>query len=116
LGVALLALGLAGQTLHLLAAGPTAESEEAWRTSPFHGVPNAATGKPIPCVCRYREREFRVGEKACIAVPSGSYTARCDLAQNNTSWVPTGEPCTVSWRSRPLSTPAIEPAEASRKS
>ncbi len=76
---------------------PTA-TEEAWRTSPFHGVVNDANGKPIPCICRYREQEFRLGDKVCLQTPSGAVLVRCDLMQNNTSWVPTNESCTISLR------------------
>ena len=71
---------------------------EAWRTSPFHGALDGATGNPIPCLCRYRDRKFNLGDKVCLATPNGVMLARCDLAQNNTSWVPTDEACTMSWR------------------
>ncbi len=73
-------------------------TQEAWRGSPFHGAINGATGKPIPCICRYREQEFRLGDKVCLQTPSGAVLVRCDLMQNNTSWVPTDESCTISWR------------------
>ena len=75
---------------------PTPLIQEAWRSSPFHGAINGATGNPIPCICRYREREFKLGEKVCLSTPNGTVLARCDLAQNNTSWVPTTEQCTIS--------------------
>ena len=80
------------------AAEPKPAIEEAWRTSPFHGAISGTTGKPIPCICRHREREFKLGEKVCLATPYGTVLARCDMAQNNTSWVPTEEPCTISER------------------
>jgi hypothetical protein len=85
--------------LTLAAASLTAQSAppgEAWRTSPFHKVINEATGKPIPCVCRYRDRKFQVGEAVCMQTHLGVLITRCDLHLNNTSWVPTNEPCTVS--------------------
>lgn len=69
---------------------------EAWRSSPFHGVPNAATGNKIPCVCVYRGRDYRLGELICMNTHVGTVIARCDLNLNNTTWAPTEEPCTVS--------------------
>ena len=77
---------------------------EAWRTSPFHGVPNAATGKNIPCVCVYRGKEYRLGEAVCMNTHVGTVVTRCDLSLNNTTWAPTTEPCNISRRT-PLSGP-----------
>ena len=77
-------------------AAPNAASEEAWRTSPFHGAINGATGQPIPCLCRFREKMFKLGERVCMQTPNGIVLARCDLMQNNTTWVPTTEHCTIS--------------------
>ena len=70
---------------------------EAWRSSPFHGAISGATGQPIPCLCRFRERKYHLGEMVCMQTPDGVRLVRCDLAQNNTSWVPTTEQCTISW-------------------
>ena len=53
-------------------------------------------GRVIPCRCRFGGQEFRVGEEVCMSTPSGVVLARCDLLQNNTSWVPMHTPCTVS--------------------
>ena len=83
------------------AAGGVAVAEtpapgEAWRSSPFHGVPNAATGNKIPCVCVYRGRDYRLGESICMNTHVGTVITRCDLSLNNTTWAPTTEPCTVS--------------------
>lgn len=69
---------------------------EAWRTSPFHGVTNEATGRPIPCLCRFRGQDYRLGDAVCMTTHVGTVIARCDLSLNNTTWVPTGEPCTLS--------------------
>ena len=85
-------------------AEPIAAGVEAWRTSPFHGVISEATGKPIPCLCRYRDRYFKLGERVCMSTPNnGVVVTRCDLFLNNTSWVPTEEQCTISFRSLPQS-------------
>jgi hypothetical protein len=69
---------------------------EAWKSSPHHGVLNGATGKPIPCVCRFKGQDFRLGAAVCMNTHVGTVIARCDLMLNNTSWVPTDEPCVVS--------------------
>lgn len=71
---------------------------EAWKTSPFHGAINGATGKPIPCVCRFQGRDFRLGASVCMQTHVGVVIARCDLILNNTTWAPTNEPCALSWR------------------
>jgi hypothetical protein len=73
---------------------------EAWRTSPFHAVPNAATGRNIPCVCVYRGKEYRLGDAVCMNTHVGTVVTRCDLNLNNTTWAPTTEPCNISMRPR----------------
>lgn len=75
---------------------------EAWRTSPFHGAISGATGLPIPCICVFRGRQFRLGERVCMQTPNGVVITRCDLLLNNTTWVPTEEPCILSLRRQPL--------------
>jgi hypothetical protein len=78
------------------ATEPVAGPPEAWRTSPFHGVISGATGEPIPCRCRFKDTAFRLGETVCMNTYLGVQLARCDLLLNNTTWVPTGVPCTIS--------------------
>jgi len=68
----------------------------AWPTSPFHGVISGATGEPIPCRCRFQGAAYRLGDTVCMTTPLGVQFARCDLYLNNTSWIPTGVPCTMS--------------------
>jgi len=77
----------------------------AWPTSPYHGVISGATGEPIPCRCRFRGNAYRLGDTVCMTTHLGVQLARCDLFLNNTSWVPTGVPCTMSLlpRRRPVS-------------
>lgn len=77
-------------------AGATAGPPPAWPSSPFHGVIDGATGQPIPCRCRYRGDAYPLGDTVCMNTPLGTQLARCDLFLNNTSWVPTGVPCTMS--------------------
>ena len=68
----------------------------AWPTSAFHGVISGATGEAIPCRCRFQGNAYRLGDTVCMSTPLGVQFARCDLILNNTSWIPTGVPCTVS--------------------
>lgn len=73
------------------------EEVEGWRTSPFHGQKDSGTNLPIPCTCRFRDRDFRVGDRVCMSTPNnGVVIARCDLLLNVTSWVPTKEACVTS--------------------
>jgi hypothetical protein len=87
--------------LAVAAAAPAAQAEtaapgEAWRTSPFHGVTNEATGKKIPCVCRFRGEDYRLGASVCMSTHVGTVIVRCDLELNNTTWQPTDQPCVTS--------------------
>ena len=73
---------------------PSAE-RPAWPTSPYHGVTDG-NGLLIPCRCRFQDHEYRLGEEVCMSTHLGVVMTRCDLLQNNTSWVPTATPCTIS--------------------
>src|SRR5689334_19760037 len=77
-------------------SGPQGAPPPAWPTSPYHGVISGATGEPIPCRCRFRDSDFKLGETVCMNTHLGVQLARCDLFLNNTSWVPIGVPCTMS--------------------
>jgi hypothetical protein len=77
---------------------PGAGPPPGWPTSPFHGVIDGATGLPIPCLCRYQGVAYRLGDTVCMSTHLGRQLTRCDLFLNNTSWVPTGVPCTMSTR------------------
>lgn len=80
-----------------LARAQSSAPGEAYKTSPFHRMINEATGKPIPCRCVFQGRDYRVGEAVCMTTHKGVLITKCDLHLNNTSWVPTDEPCTTSW-------------------
>jgi len=54
------------------------------------------TGKPIPCRCRYKDRTYNLGDIICMYTPRGTVFTRCELFLNNTSWMPTDEPCIIS--------------------
>lgn len=78
-------------------SGPaTSGPQPVWPTSPFHGVISGATGEPIPCRCRFQGTAYRLGDTVCMTTHLGVQFARCDLFLNNTSWIPTGVPCTMS--------------------
>jgi hypothetical protein len=81
---------------HPGAPAPGAAAPPAWPSSPFHGVIDGATGLPIPCLCRYQGIVYRLGDTVCMNTHLGRQLTRCDLFLNNTSWVPTGVPCTTS--------------------
>jgi hypothetical protein len=78
-------------------------SVEAWRSSPFHGAISGATGTAVPCLCRFDGRTFKLGARVCMQTPDGVRIARCDMHLNNTTWVPTDEPCVISqWQTLPV--------------
>lgn len=54
------------------------------------------TGLPIPCRCRYRGQTYRLGDVVCMNTHLGTVLTRCELFLNNTSWMPTRKPCTIS--------------------
>ncbi len=102
--------GLAGAALAILAIlalPPLAAAQQAqgasepeglpppnYPTSPHRGVIDGWTGKPIPCRCRFEGRQLELGTIVCMSTPVGTVLARCDLVANNTSWIPSREPCT----------------------
>ena len=78
------------------AGSAAAPPSPVWPTSPFHGVISGATGEAIPCRCRHQGSAYRLGDTVCMSTHLGVQLARCDLVLNNTSWIPTGVPCTMS--------------------
>lgn len=63
-------------------------------TSPHRGVIDGWTGKPIPCRCRFDGQSFELGSIVCMSTHLGIVLTRCDIVGNNTSWMPSREPCT----------------------
>lgn len=63
-------------------------------TSPHRGVIDGWTGKPIPCRCRFEGKQLELGTIVCMNTHVGPVLARCDIVGNNTSWMPSREPCT----------------------
>jgi hypothetical protein len=41
-----------------------------------------------------------IGEVACLKTNRGMQEARCGMVLNNTSWIFSGKPCPLAWRSR----------------
>jgi hypothetical protein len=91
-GVRLIATGMA--TLVLCAAAARAGAHVPTPMS-YRGMKNA-DGVPIPCVCVAEGKILALGTRICLQTPDGRQMARCELAVNVTSWVPTGAPCDVS--------------------
>lgn len=100
LRVSLLAIGLGLAAMYYahtaMADGAPPAPGEAWRASPYHGVTDG-DGKTIPCLCRFRGQDFRLGTAVCMNTHVGTVIARCDLFLNNTTWVPTDQPCVMSF-------------------
>jgi hypothetical protein len=67
---------------------------ENWPTSPHRGVIDGWTGKPIPCRCRFNGQSYQLGTIACMTTHVGTVLTRCDIVGNNTSWMPSKQPCT----------------------
>ncbi len=63
--------------------------------SPFHRMLDG-NGQIIPCRCWLNGRLVPFGTTVCMRTHAGVQMARCDLAQNVTTWIPTGAPCEVS--------------------
>ena len=76
------------------AAEPGA-AEPNYLTSPYHGMRDG-NGRIIPCRCRFQGRDYPVGEIVCMSTHLGTVLTRCDLAQNNTTWIPSNVACEVS--------------------
>lgn len=92
---------------------PSAAPPPAWPTSPYHGVLDG-DGKRIPCLCRFRDTDYRLGDTVCMNTHLGVQLARCDLFLNNTSWIPIGVPCTMSRLEKRRFAFSPIPAEGSR--
>ncbi len=75
-------------------AGPQGLPPPNYPTSPHRGVIDGWTGKPIPCRCRFEGQQLELGTIVCMNTHVGTVLARCDLVGNNTSWMPSREPCT----------------------
>ena len=66
-----------------------------WPSSEYHGKLDG-NGRPIPCRCLFKGQSLPLGATVCMNTHKGTVLTQCDLQQNNTSWVPTDEPCAIS--------------------
>ncbi len=48
------------------------------------------------CTCRGPDREYEVGQTACLRTPKGFRIAKCGMVLNNTSWQISDTPCVSS--------------------
>lgn len=63
-----------------------------WPASPHRGVIDGS-GRVIPCRCRFNGKAYRLGEIVCMRTHVGTVLTRCDIFGNNTSWMPSRQPC-----------------------
>lgn len=63
-----------------------------WPTSQYHALIDG-WGRTIPCRCRFNGNSYRLGEIVCMKTHVGTVLTRCDIVENNTSWMPSREPC-----------------------
>lgn len=63
-----------------------------WRSSPHHAVIDG-WGRTIPCRCRFNGKAYKLGEIVCMKTHVGTVLTRCDIFENNTSWIPSRQPC-----------------------
>lgn len=56
------------------------------------------------CTCRWRGRDYDLGQSVCLSSPKGPRIATCAMVINNTSWTFSDTPCVVS--TVPLGRPA----------
>ncbi|OJU27836.1 MAG: hypothetical protein BGN89_16375 [Alphaproteobacteria bacterium 64-6] len=64
----------------------------SWPTSPHRGVIDG-WGRKIPCRCRFNGKAYQLGEIVCMRTHVGTVLTRCDIFENNTSWIPSRQPC-----------------------
>ena len=99
-GLALVAaVALTGDAAAQQAPSGTDAGQEAqglppanWPSSPHHGVIDGS-GKVIPCRCRFNGKAYQLGEIVCMRTHVGTVLTRCDIFGNNTSWMPSRQPC-----------------------
>lgn len=63
-----------------------------WPTSQYHALIDG-WGRTIPCRCRFNGNSYRLGDIVCMRTHVGTVLTRCDIVENNTSWMPSREPC-----------------------
>lgn len=93
LALAAMMPALASTTAQAEPGQPTAKPDP--RITPGQVI-DGWTGLPIPCRCRYQGETYRLGDVVCMRTHLGTVLTRCELFLNNTSWMPSREPCAIS--------------------
>lgn len=73
-------------------APPQGLPPAAFPLSPHRGVIDGS-GRVIPCRCRFNGKAYQLGEIVCMRTHVGTVLTRCDIFGNNTSWMPSRQPC-----------------------
>jgi hypothetical protein len=89
------ALALFATSPRVVSAEPIQSGPRDPRLIPGHVI-DGWTDLPIPCRCLYQGKAFKLGEIVCMRTHIGVVMTRCELFLNNTAWMPTSEPCTIS--------------------
>ncbi len=74
------------------AAEPQGLPPANFTSSPHRGVIDG-WGRVIPCRCRFNGKAYQLGEIVCMRTHVGTVLTRCDIFENNTSWIPSREAC-----------------------
>jgi hypothetical protein len=63
--------------------------------APLAVLADGTTGtRPIECYCTDKTgQRFELGDMVCLSVDSRDYLARCEMAQNVTTWREIGSDC-----------------------
>ncbi len=75
-------------------AGPEPQGlpPASYPASPHRGMIDG-WGRVIPCRCRFNGKAYQLGEIVCMRTYVGTVLTRCDIFGNNTSWMPSRQPC-----------------------
>ncbi len=77
---------------HAMLRGMVKNSSIAMAACAAFLLPAAAAAGP-DCLCRADGRFFQQGDLACIRTATGLKLAKCDMAQNVTTWNVVGDSC-----------------------
>lgn len=71
----------------------------------------AATSVPAraDCTCRAFGVDHELGATVCLRLGGRNVVARCEMALNNTSWVPKDVPCPTARLGRPMTVAGLSP-------
>jgi hypothetical protein len=76
-------------------------------------LPILLAGASVParadCTCRAFGKDHELGATVCLRLDGRSVVARCEMALNNTSWVPKNVPCPTAELGRPMTVAGLAP-------